>query len=116
MHKADLIPFAMRVPPDLIAVLTRQAILEAGITHAVASDILMARHLGRIETLPAIVSAWNEAKAYAARAMRLGYDQGTEIINTVASARLLIYMQAHFVWAKHYRLAAVARDRSLSFL
>jgi hypothetical protein len=116
MPKSELIPFSMRIPEDLIMAVAQQAILEAGVTHAVASDILQARHMGRIETLPAIVGAWNEAKACASRAMRLGYDQGLTVINNVASARLLIYMQAHFLWAKHYRLAAAARDRSLAFL
>ena len=116
MPKSELIPFAMRVPEDLIAAIAKQAILEAGVTHAVASYILQARLMGRFETLPAIAGAWGYAKNMASHAMCLGYEQCLSVIEQAASARLLTYMQAHFLWAKHYKLAAAARDRVLSII
>jgi len=114
--KADLIGFAMRVPDDLIPVIANQAILEAGVTHAIAADILQARLLGRLDTVPALVGAWQDAKLMAVKAMRLGYDNGLTVVTGCASARMLTYMQAHFKWAKHYRLAEAARDRALEII
>mgnify|MGYP001809664262 CR=1 FL=1 len=114
MPKTDLVPFAMRVPDDLIPTIAQTAILEVGITHAVVSDILQARLLGKTGDLPLLVDTWNEAKRFATILMRQEHAEALRMVGTLRSKRMLIYVQAHLSWAKHWILAGIVRDLVLT--
>ena len=108
--KKDLVAFAMSCDDDLLAT-ADLLIREVGTTHAVATDILQARILHNLDQVESIVSTWEEARRTASRAMRWGLDGGASLINTIPSQRMLLYVQAHLLWGKHFRLARIAEQR-----